>query len=114
VTAVSLACLPGRRTLAQFVRYGVSGGAAIGTHLAVLAALVELAGNPAILASAIGFACGTFVNYALQHRFVFARSSGHGLYLPRYGAVTLATMTLNTALFWALSSGLDVFIWPVR
>jgi putative flippase GtrA len=82
VTAVSLACLPGRRTLAQFVRYGVSGGAAIGTHLAVLAALVELADNPAILASAIGFACGTFVNYALQHRFVFARSSATACISP--------------------------------
>ncbi len=95
--------------LAQFTRYGLSGGAAVGTHLAVLAVLVELAGSPAILASLIGFACGTIVNYALQHRFVFARSSGHSLYFPRYVTVTLATITLNTALFWALSSGLGVF-----
>jgi putative flippase GtrA len=95
--------------LTQFTRYGLSGGAAVGTHLAVLAVLVELAGSPAILASLIGFACGTIVNYALQHRFVFARSSGHGLYFPRYVTVTLATMTLNTALFWALSNGLGVF-----
>lgn len=109
MTPVSRACLPGRGTLAQFGRYGISGGAAVGTHLAVLAALVELAGSPPTMASAIGFVCGTLVNYALQHRFVFARSSGHALYFPRYVAVTLATMTLNTALFWALSSELGVF-----
>ena len=109
MTPVSLACLPDRRTFAQFTRYGVSGGAAFGTHLAVLAVLVELAGSPAVMASWIGFICGTLVNYALQHRFVFFRSSGHRQYFPRYIAVTLVTMTVNTALFWALSSGLGVF-----
>jgi putative flippase GtrA len=106
---VSLACLPQRRILAQFTRYGISGGAAVGVHLAVLVVLVELAGSPAVMASVVGFACGTIVNYALQHRFVFSRSGGHGWYFPRYVAVTLITMLLNTAIFWALSSGLGVF-----
>ena len=109
MTPVSLACLPGRRLLAQFTRYGMAGSAAVGVHLAVLAVLVELAGSPAVVASLIGFACGTMANYALQHRFVFSRSNGHGLYFPRYLAVTLGTMTLNTLLFWTLSSGLGIY-----
>ena len=109
MTPVSLACLPDRRTFAQFTRYGLSGSAAVGTHLVVLALLVELAGSPAVMASWVGFTCGTIVNYALQRRFVFSRSSGHRLYFPRYLAVTLVTMTLNTALFWVLSSGFGVF-----
>ena len=101
--------LPVRRILAQLTRYGIAGGTAVGVHLAVLVALVELAGSPAAMASWVGFACGTIVNYALQHRFVFSRSSGHGLYFPRFASVTLATMALNTVLFWALWRGLGVF-----
>jgi hypothetical protein len=46
MTPVSLACLPGRRLLAQFTRYGMAGSAAVGVHLAVLAVLVEFAGSP--------------------------------------------------------------------
>jgi putative flippase GtrA len=109
MTPVLLACLPERRILAQFTRYGIAGGAAVGVHLTVLVVLVELAGGPAVIASVVGFACATLVNYALQHRFVFSRSSGHCLYFPRYIAVTLTTMTLNTLLFCSLSSGLGVF-----
>jgi putative flippase GtrA len=78
-------------------------------HLAVLVILIELAGSPPTLASLVGFACATLVNYALQHRFVFSRSRGHRSYFPRYLAVTLGTMTLNTLLFWTLSSGLGVY-----
>jgi putative flippase GtrA len=109
VTPLSLACLPQSRIVAQLTRYGISGGAAVGVHLAVLVLLVELAGSAAVIASLVGFVCGTIVNYALQHRFVFSRSGGHGCYFPRYVAVTAITMMLNTALFWALSSGLGVF-----
>jgi putative flippase GtrA len=109
MTLASLARLPERRTLVQFTRYGVSGGAAVGIHLAVLVILVELAGSPPVVASVVGFACGTFVNYVLQHRFVFSRSGSHRSYFSRYLAVTLATMGLNTAVFWGLASGLGVF-----
>jgi putative flippase GtrA len=98
-----------RRMLVQFSRYVLSGGAAVATHLAVLVILIELAGSPPTLASLVGFVCATVVNYTLQHRFVFSRSRGHGSYFPRYLAVTLGTMTLNTLLFWTLSSGLGIY-----
>jgi putative flippase GtrA len=97
-----------RQTVGQFLRYGLSGSAAALTQLAILALLVELAASPPVLASVSGFAGATVVNYTLQHRFVFGRSSGHGSYFPRYLAVTLATMGLNTLLFWALYSGLHL------
>jgi putative flippase GtrA len=96
------------RILVQFGRYALSGGAAVATHLAVLVILIELADSPPILASVLGFACATLVNYALQHSFVFSRFRDHGSYFPRYLAVTLGTMTLNTLLFWTLSSGLGI------
>jgi putative flippase GtrA len=95
--------------LSQAVRYGISGSAAAVTLLVVLTLLVEVANVNETLASAIGFACAVAVNYALQHRFVFARVRGHLLYLPRYLMVTMATLALNTGLFWAMSSGLGMF-----
>lgn len=98
-----------RDVLSQAVRYGIAGSVAAATLFAVLALLVEVFGIMETLASAIGFVCGVVVNYTLQHRFVFARARGHGLYFPRYLAVTAGTLALNTALFWLLSSGLGIF-----
>jgi putative flippase GtrA len=95
--------------LVQLTRYGLSGGAAVATHIALLVILIELASSPPIVASVLGFAGATLVNYTLQHRFVFSRSRGHASYFPRYLAVTLGTMTLNTLLFWTLSSGLGIY-----
>jgi len=97
-----------RRAATEFLRYGLSGATAVATLLAVLTALVELAGSPATPASVVAFGCATLVNYSLQHSFVFGRSRGHALYLPRYLAVTSATMLLNALLFWTLASGVGV------
>ena len=83
-TAPALVAVLDPSILPQFTRYGLSGGTAVATHLAVLMILIELAGSPPILASLLGFACATFVNYRLQHRFVFSRSRSHSSYFPRY------------------------------
>jgi putative flippase GtrA len=107
-SAAGLVAVLDARTVVQFTRYGLSGCAAVATHLTVLMFLIELAGSPPVLASVLGFACATLVNYALRHRFVFCRFRDHGSYFPRYLAVTLGTMTLNTLLFWTLSSGLGI------
>jgi putative flippase GtrA len=98
-----------RATLLQFLRYGLAGGAAAATQLAVLVLLTELARTPSTLASAVGFGCAVPVNYALQHRFVFNRSRRHLLYFPRYVSITLLTLALNTGLFWLLTDGLGLF-----
>lgn len=94
--------------LAQAIRYGIAGSAAALTHLAVLVLLVELVGCPKTLASALGFAAATPVNYGLQHRFVFRRQGGHRRFFTRYLAVTAATMALNTALFVLFTDELGV------
>jgi putative flippase GtrA len=95
--------------LRQFFLYGVSGGTAALTLVIVLVALVELLDCPSTLASAIGFACATPVNYLLQHRFVFGQSRNHKVFFPRYVGVTLATLGLNTLLFWILTYPLGLF-----
>ena len=98
-----------RDTLLQFLRYGLAGGAAAATQLAVLVLLTELGRTPSTLASAVGFGCAVPVNYALQHRFVFNRSSQHLLFFPRYVSITLLTLGLNTGVFWLLTAGLGLF-----
>ena len=98
-----------RDTLLQFLLYGLAGGAAALTHLIVLVLLAELAHFPPTLASALGFASAVPVNYALQHRFVFNRSSQHLLFFPRYVSITLLTLGLNTGLFWLLNTGLGLY-----
>jgi len=97
-----------RATLLQFVLYGLSGSVAAATHLLVLVVLTEL-GAPSTLASALGFLCALPVNYSLQHRVVFNKRSGHILFFTRYVTVTLLTLTLNTCLFWVLTTALGVF-----
>ena len=79
-----------RATLLQFLRYGLSGATAAATLLLVLVVLTELVGAPATLASALAFASAVPVNYALQHRFVFNKSSQHLRFFARYVAVTLS------------------------
>lgn len=93
----------------QACRYGLSGGAAAATHLAVLIVLVEAFGLPATPASAAGFACATPVNYLLQHRYVFHSATQHGVAFPRYLGVTLGTLALNTLVFWLLADVLGLF-----
>ena len=83
-------------------RYGLSGGAAALTTLVALVGLVELAGLARTPSSALAFALGSLVNYALQHRFVFGSTRGHATALPRYLGVTAGTLALNTGLFWCL------------
>lgn len=103
-----------RALLAQLVRYGLAGSAAALTHLVVLVLLVELAGCPKTLASALGFAAATPVNYGLQHRFVFRRRGRHGRFLARYLGVTGATLGLNTVLFALFTTGLGVPYLPAQ
>lgn len=91
----------------QFLRYVLAGGAALTTHLVILVLLVEAAEMLKPVSSLIGFLCAIPVNYLLQHRYVFARTSGHGIYIGRYLFVTLGMAVANTVIF-AFIVSLDV------
>lgn len=97
-----------RALLIQFFSYGLSGGTATATQFSVLYFLVQI-GCEATPASAIAYACGVPVNYGLQHRFVFKRVGEHGSFFPRYLAVSLSTLVLNTLIFCFLEQGLGIF-----
>ena len=88
-------------TAAQFLRYGIAGGSALGVHLLVLWGLHHGLGVDKVLASALGFLFAIPVNYWLQHRFVFRSKSDHRIAATRYVATTMAGLALNTVLFAA-------------
>lgn len=91
-----------RNIISQAGRYCVAGGLALGTHLLVLVALVELFDLPKYLASLVGFLCAVPVNYLFQHSFVFGQSQNHAVFFSRYIGVTAAAALLNTVLFAGL------------
>ncbi len=88
----------------QLGRYLVAGGTATLVHLCLLAALVELLGTPATLASAIGFCIACGVNYTIQYYWTFAAVGSHGILFARYALVTIVMLGVNTVFFWLLHS----------
>jgi len=84
-------------------RYLVSGTAAASMLFAVLTLMVEVFGTPPWLASPVAFVAGAVVNYVLQYHWTFQAQGSHRVMFTRFMLVTLATMSLNTALFWVFT-----------
>ena len=98
-----------RILVGQFVRYGISGGSAVGLHFLVLVVLVEWTVLNPTIATTVGFLAGCVVNYTLQHRWVFGANGNHQRFLLRYIGVTPCTVAFNAALFHALQAWLGVW-----
>jgi len=63
---------------------------------------VELLALPKTLSSFIGFCVASIINYSLQHRVVYKKSGGHGLFFKRYVLVTSIMQIVNIGMFWGL------------
>ena len=88
------------RTVDQFIRFALIGGLATGMQYAILIFLVQAQIAGAVLASGIGFAISALANYALNRRFTFHSSRAHAEALPRFTAVAVAGLVINTSLIW--------------
>ena len=86
----------------QFTKYVFCGGLSALTWLIVLWIGVELLSLPKTLSSFIGFCVASIINYSLQHRVVYKKSGGHGLFFKRYVLVTSIMQIVNIAMFWGL------------
>jgi putative flippase GtrA len=82
-----------------FARYALTGGIALLLHLTVLEALLLGPLRSPEAATSIGFVAACAFNYTLQRQWVFGGSRSAAATLPRYAAVTLATLMLNVVLF---------------
>jgi len=84
--------------MVQFMRFGVVGGIATAVQYLVLIMLVQWAGINPVISSAIGFTASAFLNYALNYRYTFRSGRSHRQALPRFFAVALSGLSLNTLL----------------
>jgi putative flippase GtrA len=92
----------------DFARYLVVGSVAFAVHLATLESLLTANFPSASAASAIGFLVACVVNFTLQRAWVFRSMRGVSDAVARYGAVTLATLGVNTFLFSLLHAGCGI------
>lgn len=97
--------------LVQFLRYAGAGAVGTAAQFAILVALVELAGENAVVASTVGAGAGAMINYAINHRLTFASRVPHRRAFPRFAAVALAGMALNAlVLAGVLSMGRSHYV----
>ena len=86
----------------QFTKYVICGGLSALICLILLWIGVELLSLPKTLSSFIGFCVASIINYSLQHRVVYKKSGGHGLFFKRYVLVTSIMQIVNIVMFWGL------------
>lgn len=82
----------------RIVRYGVAGGLSLLTHLAVLVLMVEIVGLGAVASTTLGFMASVAVSFLLQHHWVFRSQAARRVTAPRFVAVTLFGLLLNTSI----------------
>lgn len=84
----------------QFLIFAAVG--AIGTlaHYCVLISLVQLLAVAPTAATAAGFAVGAVINYLLNYLLTFRSSASHKVAAPRFFAVALFGMAINTSIVW--------------
>ena len=82
----------------QLLRFCLVGGAATGLMFGLLWLLVELAGLPPTPASALGYCVSAAFNYLANRRFTFQSDAAHQQAAPRFAAVMLAGLGLNSAI----------------
>lgn len=96
--------------LRQIYRFGLTGGLCFLIDYFLLALLVEIAGFPALAASAVSFSVSVAVNYLLSVRYVFERRAETGRLreLAVFLALSLAGLGLNQLLMYFGTAGLGV------
>lgn len=94
--------------IAQFVRFtGVGCVSAIG-HYGLLIALVQGLAVDAVLASTAGALLGALINYALNYHFTFRSTRCHRESVPRFAAIAIGGLALNSLLMWIGVDGLSL------
>lgn len=91
------------KEIGRFSRFAVVGGAATAFQYVVLVAGVRAFSLTPVVASAIGFALSSVLNYYLNYRLTFRSSRAHGTALPRFLLIASIGLAANSAVMWALT-----------
>ncbi|MBN8432190.1 GtrA family protein [Microbulbifer salipaludis] len=88
-----------RCLLPRAVRFAAVGGVATAIQYTVLVLLVELFGVVAIAASALAYGLSALANYLLNYHFTFGGAVEHSRSLPKFVAVAVVGLAINTLCF---------------
>jgi putative flippase GtrA len=103
------------RTLAgHFLRFAGVGATGTAVQYLVLWAGVEAGGWPPALASAIGYALGSIVNYLLNYFFTFESGKSHAEAAVKYYAVLGVGLCITAALMAWLAGTLGWNYWVAQ
>ncbi|OAT79903.1 GtrA family protein [Desulfotomaculum copahuensis] len=85
----------------QLLTFGLAGLFSTAGQIGTLVLLVELCAWRPLPASMLGFVVSLLISYSLNYRFTFnMRGSAHTAYFPRYAAVCLAGLALNSGIMY--------------
>lgn len=94
--------------LKKFVGFAGVGAVATAIQYLILIVLKELAGVPAVVASATSYAISSALNYLMKYHWVFASDAKHRSTAPRYALISGIGLSLNTFLMYL---GTEVLGW---
>ncbi|MBI4182919.1 MAG: GtrA family protein [Proteobacteria bacterium] len=97
-----------RRTLRDFILFGLVGVAAAAFHYGTLLVLCEGFGANPVPASALGFVAGGCVSYLLNYHVTFVSRRRHTLAASLFLLIALVGLALNALLMAILVDGLGV------
>lgn len=90
----------------KFGRFLLVGGLCTGLQYLLLVGLVEGLGLSATIASTIGYAASSVVNYSLNYYFTFNSAERHGRSVPRFLLIGVFGLFLNGAVTFV---GTDIY-----
>lgn len=91
--------LPHRMMLVRIFRFGVSGVAATGVHVAIATALIHEVSASQVTANGVAFVCANVCSYLLNALWSFSARPGSANFL-RFYAVSLLGLALTLAISW--------------
>jgi putative flippase GtrA len=94
----------------QFLLFSAVGAVGTAAHFAVLIFLVQLKAVDPVSASMAGFTTGALINYGLNYYYTFRSGSPHHASLPKFLAVALAGLCLNTMIMTLLTEWLHYLL----
>jgi putative flippase GtrA len=88
----------------EFLKFANSGAVGTIVHYCLLWGLVDLLNVNPVAGSAVGALAGSLVNYLLNYHWTFNSQLPHSHTLPRFMAIALFSLILNTLLMVILMS----------
>ena len=101
--------LPNRMTIVRVGRFGVSGVAATGVHVAIATTLINGCSASQVTANGVAFVCANVCSYLLNAFWSFSAKPGRANFL-RFYVVSLLGLALTLAISW-LAQTLRLTYW---